>query len=70
MKIADMVKWVPHDEWDLGGRGIIIDMREDKFRIAWLSDIEDFGLAEVMDSKATWYDLVDFEESIEVVVAV
>ena len=65
-----MIKWVPHDEWDLGGRGIIIDMRTDHFQVAWLSDIEDFGWAEVMDSKATWYDRVDFEESIEVVVAV
>jgi hypothetical protein len=70
VKVGDMIKWVPHDEWDLGGRGIIIDMRKDEFRIAWLSDIEDFGLAEATDWKASWYDLEDFEESIEVVVSV
>ena len=70
MKIGDMVKWVPHDEWDLGGRGVIVDTRVGQFQIAWLSDIEDFGWTQTMDHEASWYDLGDFEESIEIVVSV
>ena len=70
MKVGDMVKWVPHDEWDLGGRGIIVEMNASQFRIAWLDDIEDFGWGEVMDTKASWYENEDVEESIEIVVSV
>ena len=70
MKVGDMVKWVPHDEWDLGGRGIVVEMNASQFRIAWLDDIEDFGWSEVMDAKASWYENEDMEESIEVVVSV
>ena len=69
MKVGDMVKWVPHDEWDLGGRGIIIDTGKDEFQIVWFSDIEDFGLSGAMDSAAR-YSLEDFKESIEVVISV
>ena len=74
MKVGDMVKWLAHDGWDLGGRGVIIEIREvddpneTAYKVAWLTDIEDFGWSEVMDNKAMWYDPIDFEDSIELVV--
>ena len=70
MKVGDMVKWVGHEDWSLGGRGIIVGAGGNKIRVAWLDDIEEFGWGEVMDTRATWYDTEDLQENIELVVEV
>ena len=68
MKVGDMVKWTGHEDWSMGGRGIIVDTGGNEIRVAWLDDIEDFGWGEVMDTKASWYGPEDLEEDIELVV--
>jgi len=70
VKVGDMVKWVGHEEWSSGGRGIIVDTGGNEIRVAWLDDIEDFGWGKVMDTKASWYGPEDLKDDIELVVEV
>ena len=69
MKVGDMVRWKPHNSYNCGGLGLVleVDTQSKEFFAFWFDGVEEYGgWAEAM-AAGHLYDYSDLEEDIEVV---
>ena len=68
MKVGDMVRWKPHNSYNCGGLGLVleVDTQSKEFFAFWFSCVEDYGSWTEAVKAGRWYGCSDLEDDIEV----